>query len=97
MGAGTRTAVGLDGATVVRTDYGYKPNDLVTFDLNYSYTAPFWQDLTLRASILNLTDEDPMPAQNTNAGGLAATRTGYYPGYGDPRGRSFEIGVTKKF
>lgn len=92
-----RTAVGIENGTIIRTDYGYKPNDLVTFDLNYTYTAPFWEDLSFRASILNLTDEDPMPAQNTNAGGLAATRTGYYPGYGDPRGRTFEIGVTKKF
>ena len=92
-----RTAVGLDGTTIIRTDYGYKPSDLMTFDLNYTYTAPFWEDLSFRASILNFTNEDPMPAQNTNAGGLSATRTGYYPGYGDPRGRTFELGVTKKF
>jgi hypothetical protein len=107
--AHVRTGAGPDGlvynpATVgmvdddVYADYGLGANNLTTFDLNYIYTSPFWKDLTLRASILNLTDEDPMPAQNTNAGGApSATRTGYYPGYGDPRGRQFEIGITKKF
>jgi hypothetical protein len=48
--------------------------------------------------VLNITDEHPMAAQHTAAGGLVQdTRAGYYPSYGNPRGRQIEIGVTKKF
>ncbi len=82
----------------IRTTYGMTPEDYLDFDLVYIYDAPWSNDLQFRASVLNLTDEDPMAAQHTNAGGLAsASRTGYYPGYGNPRGRQFELGVTKKF
>jgi iron complex outermembrane recepter protein len=68
--------------------YGVYPEEYLDFDLNYIYTAPFWEELELRATILNLTDEDPSPAQG---------RSGYYAATGNPRGRIFEIGLTKKF
>lgn len=72
----------------VYSTYGVFPEEYLDFDLNYIYTAPFWQDLELRATILNITDEDPSPAQG---------RSGYYTATGNPRGRIFELGVTKKF
>jgi iron complex outermembrane receptor protein len=77
--------------------YGMAASDYTDFDFTYLYNSSIIPDLQLRLSVLNLTDEDPMAAQNTNAGGASATRTGYYPGYGNPRGRQIEIGVTKKF
>jgi outer membrane receptor protein involved in Fe transport len=58
------------------------------FDLNYIYTAPFWEELELRATILNIFDKDPSPAQG---------RSGYYNATGNPRGRIIEVGFTKKF
>ncbi len=68
--------------------YGVAADDYVDFDFNYIWTAPFWEELELRFSVLNLTDEDPMPYQTGN---------GYYSGVGDPRGRRFEFGATKRF
>ncbi|MFT3721984.1 MAG: TonB-dependent receptor [Hyphomonadaceae bacterium] len=68
--------------------YGIYPKEYLDFDLNYIYTAPFWKDLELRATVLNIFDKDPSPAQG---------RSGYYTATGNPRGRIFEIGVTKKF
>ena len=72
----------------VYSTYGIFPEEYLDFDLNYVYTAPFWQDLELRATILNITDEAPSAAQG---------RSGYYTATGNPRGRIFEVGVTKKF
>jgi iron complex outermembrane recepter protein len=72
----------------VYSQYGIPPEDYLDFDLNYIYTAPFWEELELRATILNITDENPMAAQGNS---------GYYNGIGNPRGRIFEIGATKKF
>lgn len=97
-----RTGLGPDGVLNTADDvyarFGLDANDLWTFDFNYLWTPAFLEGVQVRASILNLTDEDPMPAQNTNAGGApSATRTGYYPGYGDPRGRQIEIGASVKF
>ncbi len=74
-------------ATVYST-YGINPKEYMDFDLNYIYTAPFWQDLELRATILNIFDKDPSPAQG---------RSGYYTATGNPRGRIIEVGFTKKF
>ena len=68
--------------------YGIFPKEYLDFDLNYIYTAPFWQDLELRATILNIFDKAPSAAQG---------RLGYYGATGNPRGRIFEVGVTKKF
>jgi len=96
-----RTSAGPDnlignGDDVYAT-YGLAGESYTDFDLTYVYNSTIIPDLQARLSILNLTDEDPMAAQNTNAGGSSATRTGYYPGYGNPRGRQIEIGLTKKF
>jgi outer membrane receptor protein involved in Fe transport len=77
------------GATPdVYSTYGIFPKDYLDFDLNYIYTAPFWKDLELRATVLNIFDKDPSPAQG---------RSGYYNATGNPRGRIIEIGFTKKF
>ena len=78
----------IDVTNNVYSTYGIFPEDYLDFDVNYFYTAPFWEDLEFRATILNITDEDPLGQQNAN---------GYYVGIGNPRGRQFEIGVTKKF
>lgn len=96
-----RTGAGADGITGNADDifatYGLSAHDYTDFDFTYVYNSTIIPDLQARLSILNITDEDPMAAQNTNAGGSSATRTGYYPGYGNPRGRQIEIGVSKKF
>ncbi len=68
--------------------FGIFPEDYWDLDLHYRLDVPWTSDMVLRASILNVTDEDPMPAQ---------TRNSYYSGIGNPRGRQIEIGVTKKF
>jgi hypothetical protein len=75
-------------ANDVISDYGRFPEEYIEYDFNYIYSAPFWEELELRFSVLNLTDEDPMAAQGAN---------GYFPGVGDPRGRRFEFAMTKKF
>ncbi|MDP3738517.1 MAG: TonB-dependent receptor plug domain-containing protein [Hyphomonadaceae bacterium] len=68
--------------------YGVEADPSLTYDLTYIYTAPFFEELELRASIINLTDEDPTFLQ---------VASGYYNGSADPRGRILEIGLTKKF
>lgn len=72
----------------LNSTYGIYPKEYLDFDLNYIYQAPFWKDLELRATVLNIFDKDPSPAQG---------RSGYYTATGNPRGRIFEIGATKKF
>ena len=90
---GSLVAVVVDNpaTTTIETqysNYGVDPHKNVTYDLTYIYTAPFWKDLELRFTVLNITDEDPSPLQ---------IRSGYYTGTADPRGRMFEVGITKKF
>ncbi len=68
--------------------WGLNFKSYLDFDLNYVYTAPFWEELELRATVLNLFDKDPSQAQGAS---------GYYNATGNPRGRIIEIGVTKKF
>jgi outer membrane receptor protein involved in Fe transport len=68
--------------------WGVDFKSYLDFDLNYVYTAPFWKELELRATVLNLFDKDPTQA---------AGRTGYYTATGNPRGRIIELGVSKKF
>lgn len=96
---GNTTPVARVGTTLVYPKYGVKPfKDYMDFDLNYIYTAPFWQDLMLRVSVLNLFDKNPLAAQHSNGSGVATdARAGYYPNFGNVRGRQFEIGLTKKF
>ncbi|MDP3738841.1 MAG: TonB-dependent receptor [Hyphomonadaceae bacterium] len=83
--AGTLTAINPAGGT---STFGIFPEDYTDFDLTYIYSAPFWEELDLRLTILNITDEDPLAAQNRN---------GYLTGIGNPRGRQVELGVTKRF
>jgi iron complex outermembrane recepter protein len=84
----------VGGLTAIRSNptvnstYGVNFKSYLDFDLNYIYTAPFWEELEVRATILNIFNKDPTPAQ---------ARNGYYTATGNPRGRIFEIGVTKKF
>ena len=47
--------------------YGIYPKEYLDFDLNYIYTAPFWQDLEFRATVLNIFNKDPSPAQGRSA------------------------------
>lgn len=80
--------------------YGWYPSDYTDFDFTYIWTPSFVEDFQLRFSVLNVTDEDPMPAQNANSGGIGAgssNRSGYLNGFGNPRGRQFSIGLTKSF
>ncbi|MDZ4371608.1 MAG: TonB-dependent receptor, partial [Phenylobacterium sp.] len=88
--AQTRVAVqNLPGtANDVFSDYGWGKERYVDFDLNYIYTAPAWQDFTLRVSVLNLTDERPPALQNF---------VGYDTLVGNPRGRMLRLETTKKF
>lgn len=72
----------------VNSTYGIYPKEYLDFDLNYIYTAPFIDDLELRATVLNIFDKEPSAAQG---------RSGYYTATGNPRGRIFEVGLTKKF
>ncbi len=74
--------------TTTYSTYGIFPQEYLDFDLNYIYTAQFMKGLELRASVLNIADKDPSEAQG---------RSGYYTATGNPRGRIFELGVTKKF
>lgn len=94
---GNTTPTGIVNGVVTYPTYGMSGDSYADLDFNYIFEAPFDDGLQLRFSVLNLTDEDPMEAQHTNAGGPSDTRTGYYPGYGNPRGRTFELGVTKSF
>jgi outer membrane receptor protein involved in Fe transport len=59
---------------------------LLTTDVNYLFDLT--DTLRLTASIQNLFDKDPPPAQE---------ELGYDPRLGNPLGRTFEIGVKKTF
>jgi outer membrane receptor protein involved in Fe transport len=72
----------------VRSNYGRTPKDYIDYDLTYFYTPSFIAGFELRASVLNLTNEDPMPFQSD---------LGYLGIAGNPRGRRVEIGITKRF
>jgi len=92
--AGQLTAIVVDNPATttinetVYSTYGVNRKSSLLFDATYIYTAPFWQDLELRASVINIFDKNPTPLQ---------VRSGYYNGTADPRGRMIEVGVTKKF
>ncbi len=62
--------------------------DFTTSNLYYQYTMPFDEDLTLSLSVENLTDEDPPFVQ---------TVLSYDPFIGNPQGRTYEIGLRKRF
>ena len=96
---GNSTPVARVGTTIIYPSYGVKPfKSYMDFDFTYSYTAPFWQDLKLRLSVLNILDKDPLAAQHSHGSGVSTdNRTGYYTSFGNVRGRQIEVGVTKKF
>ncbi len=82
-----RFGLALTGEDAYST-YGVFPKDRVTFNFSYIYrpTYSFLAGTELRASVVNVTDEDPVYDQ---------TRRGFSTG--DPRGRILELEVTKKF
>jgi len=88
VNSGLPTDVDGRTATTQYSLYGLTPKDYLDFDFTYLWTAPFWEELEFRASVLNLTDRNPLGAQNRN---------GYLSGIGNPRGRQIELGMTKRF
>ena len=75
-------------ANDVFSTYGVAAKPYLDYDFTYIWTAPFWQDLELRASVLNIFDKMPPAAQGS---------AGYFTGAGDPRGRRLEMSINKKF
>jgi iron complex outermembrane receptor protein len=73
---------------------GLGKKDYIDYDVNYIYSPSWAKDLTLRFSILNIADRDPVLAQYANGG---AATTGYIPQLGNPRGRRIEMAIKKKF
>ncbi|MES2896193.1 MAG: TonB-dependent receptor [Pseudomonadota bacterium] len=65
---------------------GKRVKDFYTLDLNYRLQLPW--DTTVTASVFNLFDRDPSAAR------LEVT---YDPFIGNPYGRTFKVGVRKKF
>jgi iron complex outermembrane receptor protein len=65
---------------------GRRIDDNVQVDLNYVVQLP--DDLTIAASIANISDEDPPFSRN---------ELGYDPTTASPIGRAVEIGISKKF
>jgi outer membrane receptor protein involved in Fe transport len=63
------------------------PYDRYTFDLNYIYRPEWMEGLELGASVENIFDEDPIASQTNNRGYVS----------GNPRGRIFQLEVTKRF
>lgn len=90
----SREACTAAGSDDTFSTYGIDPKVRGQFDFTWIYTPDFVEDLELRMSVLNIFDENPMAAQN-NPG--SQSRVGYYNGYGDPRGRVLQVGLTKKF
>ncbi|MCW8194917.1 TonB-dependent receptor plug domain-containing protein [Proteobacteria bacterium 005FR1] len=70
----------------VYTDWGVKGDDWLVADFHYNVELPW--DTTISASIQNLTDEDPPESRQ---------ELGYDPRVGNPLGRTFELGFTKRF
>jgi outer membrane receptor protein involved in Fe transport len=84
------TGVPLDdpaNGAIQFSDYGVRPKDRYTFDLNYIYRPEWMEGLELGASVENIFDEDPIASQTNNRGYVS----------GNPRGRIFQLEVTKRF
>ena len=67
--------------------YGVFGENWLVFDFHYTLDLVRW-DATLNASIVNIADEMP-PASRQELG--------YDPRIGNPLGRTFELGLTKRF
>jgi outer membrane receptor for ferrienterochelin and colicin len=66
--------------------YGESGEEWITADFTYRVELAY--ETTLTATVVNIFDRDPPPAQE---------ELGYDPRLGDPLGRTFEIGLRKKF
>lgn len=66
--------------------YGESGEDWITTDVTYRFELS--DDTTLTATVANLFDRDPPPAQE---------EFGYDPWTANPLGRTFEIGIRKSF
>jgi outer membrane receptor for ferrienterochelin and colicin len=66
--------------------YGEEGEEWLTYDFTYLFDIT--ESLRLTASVNNITDEDPPPAQE---------ELGYDPRLGNPLGRTFELGIKKTF
>jgi iron complex outermembrane recepter protein len=84
-----------DGGTLVPiispgtySRYGVPAKEYLDFDFTYIYSAPFWDDLKLGLTVLNITDRDPLASQ---------IRSGYYSNIGNPRGRQIKLSLSKVF
>ncbi len=66
--------------------YGENGEDWITADFTYRYELS--DDLALTATVANILDRDPPPAQE---------EFGYDPRMGNPLGRTVELGVKKTF
>lgn len=67
--------------------YGVFGENWVTFDFHYTLDLYRW-DATLNASVVNIADEMPPESRQ---------ELGYDPRIGNPLGRTFEVGLTKRF
>ena len=83
--AGNLTSIDAAGNVSL---YGILPEDYLDFDFTYIYTSTRFEGLEARVTVLNVTDEDPLAAQN---------RQGYLAGISNPRGRRLELALTKRF
>lgn len=68
------------------TTQGLNVDSFMSHDLTYRWQMP--SDLTLTASVLNVLDQDPS---------LARLELTYDPFIGNPLGRTFKVGVKKRF
>lgn len=68
------------------TTLGLKVKEFYTLDMTYRIQLPW--DTTVTASVFNIFDRDPSAAR---------LEAGYDPFIGNPYGRSFKLGVRKKF
>ena len=66
--------------------YGKKVDDYTSANLYVSYEAPW--ETTISLSVVNIADEDPSEARH---------QLSYDPYFGDPLGRTFELGFRKTF
>ncbi|HEV7693620.1 MAG TPA: TonB-dependent receptor [Hyphomonadaceae bacterium] len=86
----TATGTSLDDPTngaVQFSDYGVRPEERITVDLNYIYTPKWLEGFEFGATVENLFDEDPYGSQVSNRG---------YVG-GNPRGRILQLQITKRY
>lgn len=67
--------------------YGVYGEDWISVDFHYTMDLVRW-DATLNASIVNIGDEMPPESRQ---------ELGYDPRIGNPLGRTFEVGLTKRF